>query len=116
VTLVFNLELTLCLQVGIVDLPGGRIGRRGLYRANLKLSDAWSATTRPGPSAAQPRAPHGLADAKPRALTATTAARAEASLAMSPRTTAEAIVARDLSPAALPAPGSSRASHLSSNG
>ena len=33
-TLVFNLELTLCLQVGIVDLPGGRIGRRGLYRAN----------------------------------------------------------------------------------
>ena len=87
--------LTLAAIAGLAVLAGrvytGAILHTG---PTLKLREAWSATTRPGPRAAEPPARRtGTPMRTPRALTAKMTTTAKANLAMSPRTTAEVIVA-----------------------
>jgi ABC-2 type transport system permease protein len=90
---VIAVALTIAAIAGLVVLAGrvytGAILRTG---PTLKLSEAWSATTRPDPRAAEPVAHRtGSRMRKSQALTARMTA--SANLAMSPRTTAEVIVA-----------------------
>ena len=87
--------LTVAAIAGLAVLAGrvytGAILHTG---PTLKLREAWSATTRPAPRTAGPPAHRtGTPARKPRALTAKTTTTAKANLAMSPRTTAEVIVA-----------------------
>jgi len=86
--------LTVAAIAGLAVLAGrvytGAILHTG---PTLKLREAWSATTRPGPRAAEPPARRtGTPMRTPRALTAKMTTTAKANLAMSPRTTAEVIV------------------------
>jgi ABC-2 type transport system permease protein len=86
--------LTVAAVAGLAVLAGrvyaGAILRTG---PTLKLREAWSATTRPGPRAAETFAHRtGTPMRKPRALTAKMTT-GTANLAMSPRTTAEVTVA-----------------------
>jgi ABC-2 type transport system permease protein len=92
---VIAVVLTVAAIAGLAVLAGrvytGAILHTG---PTLKLREAWSATTRPALSAPEPSALHtGTPVRKPRALMAKMSATAKANLAMSPRTTAEAIVA-----------------------
>jgi ABC-2 type transport system permease protein len=85
--------LTVAAIAGLAVLAGrvytGAILHTG---PTLKLREAWSATTRPGPRTTEPPAHRtGTPVRRPRAITAKIAAKAN--LAMSPRTTAEVIVA-----------------------
>ena len=86
--------LTVAAIAGLAVLAGrvytGAILHTG---PTLKLREAWSATRR-GPRAARPAAHRtGTPLRKPRALTAKLTTTTTANLAMSPRTTAEVIVA-----------------------
>ena len=87
--------LTVATIAGLAVLAGrvytGAILHTG---PTLKLREAWSATARPGPRAAEPTAHRtGTPLRKPRTLMAKLTTTATANLAMSPRTTAEVIVA-----------------------
>ena len=84
---VIAVALAVAAIAGLVVLAGRVYAGAILHTGpTLKLSDAWNAATRPGPSAAQPPARHtGPTAATPPALTAATATRTKTSPAMSPR-------------------------------
>ena len=87
--------LTIAAITGLAVLAG-RIYTGAILHTGptLKLREAWSATAQPGPAAAEPPAHRtGPRMRKARARTASTTTTARANLAMSPRATAEVIVA-----------------------